>query len=61
MNPLPEYIFFDHGTEYRSKAIEEWSRSSGVNLHFIQPGKDARNAFVESLNGKLRNEFLIHN
>lgn len=60
-NPLPEYFIFDNGTEFRSKAIEEWSGSSGVNLHFIQPGKPTQNAFVESLNGKLRNEFLNHN
>jgi len=46
------------GTEYTSKAMFFWSKESGVKLSFIQPGKPTQNAFVESLNGKFRNECL---
>lgn len=35
-----------------------WSKEQQVPLHFIQPGKPTQNAFVESLNGKFRNECL---
>lgn len=60
-NKTPRVFVFDNGPEFRSKSIEEWSEESGVKIHFIQPGKPTQNAFVESLNGKLRNEFLNHN
>jgi putative transposase len=55
---LPKSIVCDNGTEYTSKAMFFWSRESGVKLSFIQPGKPTQNAFVESLNGKFRNECL---
>jgi putative transposase len=35
-----------------------WCKETGVSLGFIQPGKPTQNAFVESLNGKFRNECL---
>lgn len=35
-----------------------WSKETGVELGFIQLGKPTQNSFVESLNGKLRNEYL---
>ncbi len=56
----PSRIICDNGTEFTSKAMFFWSQESGVGvgLGFIQPGKPTQNAFVESLNGKFRNECL---
>jgi len=54
----PNTIVCDNGTEFTSKAMFFWSRETGVKLGFIQPGKPTQNAFVESLNGKFRNECL---
>ena len=57
----PWKVICDNGTEFTSKAMFFWSRESDVKLGFIQPGKPTRNAFVESLNGKIRNECLNRN
>jgi putative transposase len=54
----PRKIICDNGTEFTSKAMFFWSRESGVKLGLIQPVKPTQNAFVESLNGKFRNECL---
>lgn len=54
----PETIVCDNGTEFTSKAMFFWSKQTHVKLGFIQPGKPTQNAFVESLNGKFRNECL---
>lgn len=51
-------IICDNGTEFTSKAMFFWSRESGVKPGFIQQGKPTQNAFLESLNGKFRNECL---
>ena len=56
--PLPGRIVVDNGTEFTSKAMFQWSEDLGTTLQFIQPGKPTQNAFVESLNGKFRNECL---
>ncbi len=55
---LPKSIVCDNGTEFTSKAMFFWSKENHVRLSFIQPGKPTHNAFVESLNGKFRNECL---
>lgn len=55
---LPGHIVCDNGTEFTSKAMFFWSQTYAIKLAFIQPGKPTQNAFVESLNGKLRNECL---
>ena len=55
---LPKVITVDNSTEFTSKAMHFWSEDTGVRLGFIQPGKPTKNAFVESLNGKFRNECL---
>ncbi|CAA0105527.1 Uncharacterised protein [Halioglobus japonicus] len=54
----PRKIICDNGTEFTSKAMFFWSQETGVKLGFIQPSKPTQNAFVESLNGKFRNECL---
>jgi putative transposase len=54
----PDHIVCDNGTEFTSKAMFFWSKTASVVLAFIQPGKPTQNAFVESLNGKFRNECL---
>lgn len=54
----PVSIVCDNGTEFKSKAMLFWSEEANVKLSFIQSGKPMQNAFVESLNGKFRNECL---
>ena len=48
----------DSGPEMTSKAMFLWSQSSGVKLHFIQPGKPTQNAYVERFNRTVRHEWL---
>ena len=57
-HPLPKVITVDHGTEFTSKALDEWAYRRGVQLDFIRPGKPVENAFIESFNGRLRDECL---
>lgn len=55
---LAKTIVCDNGPEFTSKALFFWSCTTGVKLHFIQPGKPTQNAFVESFNGKFRDQCL---
>ena len=55
---LPEEIVLDNGPEGTSRAMFDWSERTGVRLRFIEPGKPVQNAFVESFNGRLRDECL---
>lgn len=55
---LPKSIIVDNGTEFTAKALDVWAYQNGVELKFIQPGKPIQNAFIESFNGKFRNECL---
>jgi putative transposase len=48
----------DNGTELTSNAILTWTADSGVDWHYIDPGKPVQNAFIESFNGRVRDEFL---
>jgi putative transposase len=57
----PEAIVVDNGPEFRGRAMESWSEQRGVRLNFIEPGKPVQNAFVESFNGRLRDECLNAN
>jgi putative transposase len=54
----PVAIGSDNGTELTSNAILTWTADSGVDWHYIDPGKPVQNAFIESFNGRLRDEFL---
>jgi putative transposase len=58
---LPKAITVDHGTEFTSKALDEWAYRRGVALNFIRPGKPVENALIESFNGRLRDECLNAN
>lgn len=55
---LPGMLVTDNGPEFTSKAMLAWSKPAGVKLHFIDPGRPVQNAFIESFNGKLRDECL---
>jgi len=58
---LPEAIVLDNGPEFRGRALAAWSEERGVRLEFIQPGKPTQNAYIESFNGRLRDECLNAN
>ena len=52
----PKMIVSDNGTEFTSNAILRWSDETRVDWHYIAPGKPIQNAFIESFNGRLRDE-----
>jgi putative transposase len=54
----PKSILSDNGTELTSNAIVSWTVEAGVEWHYIDPGKPMQNPFIESFNGRLRDEFL---
>ena len=55
---LPKTITVDNGSEFFSKAMDAWAYHNKVQLDFIRPGKPVENAYIESFNGKLRDELL---
>jgi putative transposase len=58
---LPEVIIIDNGPEFISKALDAWAYERGVKLTFIRPGKPVENAYIESFNGRFRDECLNEN
>jgi putative transposase len=48
----------DNGSEFISKALDQWAHGNHVELDFIRPGKPVENAFIESFNGSFRMECL---
>ena len=54
----PRYLRSDNGPEFASKAVRKWLKRLGVGTLFIQPGSPWENGYVESFNGKLRDECL---
>ena len=54
----PRMIVSDNGTEFTSNAILAWQQERDVEWHYIAPGKPMQNGFVESFNGRLRDECL---
>jgi putative transposase len=54
----PEAITVDHGPEFSGRALDAWAYAHRVQLRFIDPGKPVQNAFIESFNGRFRDECL---
>ncbi|WP_420822875.1 IS3 family transposase [Sphingomonas solaris] len=54
----PKMIVSDNGTELTSNAVLAWSGDAGVEWHYIAPGNPTQNGFVESFNGRMRDELL---
>ena len=54
----PKPITVDNGTEFTSKALDEWAYRRGIKLDYTRPGKPTDNGLIESFNGRLRDEFL---
>jgi len=55
---IPEHIRSDNGAEFTAKAIRNWLSNIGVKTLFIEPGSPWENGYIESFNGKLRDELL---
>jgi len=54
----PKAIRTDQGPEFTGRALDQWAYEHGVQLKLIQPGKPTQNAYIESFNGKFRDECL---
>lgn len=57
----PACIRTDQGPEFTGRSLDQWAQANGVKLLLIQPGKPTQNAYVESFNGKFRDECLNEN
>ena len=55
----PQSIRVDNGPEFVSNALDRWAYENGVTLDFSRPGRPIDNAYVESFNGRLREECLL--
>ncbi len=55
---IPEHIRSDNGSEFTAKTVREWLKTLGVTTLYITPGSPWENGYIESFNGKLRDEFL---
>jgi putative transposase len=58
MRGVPEQLVSDNGPEFISRAVDNWAYQRGVKWQHIEPGKPVQNAYVESFNGKMRDECL---
>jgi putative transposase len=54
----PAYVRFDHGPEFIAYAVSDWCRFNGTDTVFIDPGSPWQNGWIESFNGRLRDEYL---
>src|SRR6516162_7554615 len=54
----PQMIVSDNGTEFTSNAVLRWSKEHRVEWHYIAPGKPMQNGYIESFNGRMRDELL---
>jgi putative transposase len=55
---VPEHIRSDNGPEFTAKAVRKWLNRMGVKTLFIEPGSPWENGYIESFNGKMRDELL---
>lgn len=55
---LPTTLVCDNGAEFTSQAFDQWAHTRGITLQFIRPGRPVENAYIESFNGRLRDECL---
>ena len=55
---IPEHVRSDNGPEFTAKAVRRWLNRLGVKTLFIEPGSPWENGYIESFNGKLRDELL---
>ena len=55
---LPRVLVCDNGPEFIGRALDAWAHQHGVALHHIQPGRPVENCYIESFNGRLRDECL---
>ena len=58
MRGIPEHIRSDNGPEFTSKTVRKWLNRLDVRTLYIEPGSPWENGYIESFNGKLRNELL---
>jgi putative transposase len=58
---LPRQIRSDNGPEFVSRAVDQWAYEQGLEWHTIQPGRPMDNGYVESFNGRFRDECLNEN
>jgi putative transposase len=54
----PQMIVSDNGTEFTSNAVLRWSKEYQIEWHYIAPGKPMQNGYIESFNGRMRDELL---
>jgi transposase InsO family protein len=55
---IPEHIRSDNGPEFTARAVRKWLDRLGVKTLFIEPGSPWENGYIESFNGKMRDELL---
>jgi putative transposase len=55
---MPGCVLADNGPEFTGRAVDQWAYTRGLRLEFIDPGRPMQNAYVESFNGKFRDECL---
>ena len=58
LRAIPEHIRSDSGSEFTAKAIRQWLCNIGVKTLYIEPGSPWENGYIESFNGKMRDELL---
>jgi putative transposase len=54
----PAVLITDNGPEFAGRTLDAWAYAQGIRLHFIEPGKPNQNAYIESFNGRFRDECL---